>query len=84
MDIIVVIKICVQYFCLDKNQVSETLYSKFVRCQSAYQLQNRKILLTLWGYKNPCGQSFLNLNFLPEKTYKLINTGVNREIKSQH
>ena len=84
MDIIVVIKICVQYFCLNKNQVSETLYSKLIRCQNAYQLQNRKILLTLSGYKNPCGQSFLNWNFLPEKTYKLINTGVNRERKSQH
>ena len=84
MDIIVVIKIWVEYFCLGKNRVFEILYSKFIRCQSAYQLQNRKILLTLWGYKNPCGQSFLNLNFLPEKTYKLINTRVNTERKSQH
>ena len=84
MDIIVVIKIWVEYFCLGKNQASETLCPKLVRCQSAYQLQNLKILLTLWGYKNPCGQSFLNLNFLPEKTYKLINTGVNTERKSKH
>ena len=40
-----------------QNQASET------SVQSLYQLQNFKILLTLWGHKNPRGQNIWNWNF---------------------
>ena len=61
-------KIWLEYRCLGKNKASETFYSKFIRCQSPYQLQNVKTLLTLWGHKNPHGQNFWNLIFLSEKS----------------
>ena len=48
---------------MDKNQASETFCSKFGRCQSPKQLQNLKILLPLWGHKNPYQQNVWNLNF---------------------
>ena len=65
-------KIWVEYYCLGKNQASETFCSKFIRCQIPNQLQNLKILLTLWGHKNPCGQNFRNLNFffLKRQSYR--------------
>ena len=55
-------KIWVEYYCLGKNQASETFCSKFIRCKSPCQLQNLKILWTIWGDKNPCEQNFWNLN----------------------
>ena len=56
-----------EYYCLGKNQASETFCSKFIKCQSSYQLQNLEILSTLWGHKNPCGQNFWNLFFFTSK-----------------
>ena len=53
----------VQYYCLDKNQVSKTFCSKFISSQIPYQPQNLKILLKIWGHKKPRGQNFWNLNF---------------------
>ena len=53
----------VQYYCLNKNQVSKTFCSKFIRSQIPYQLQNLKILLKIWGHKKPSGQNFWNLIF---------------------
>ena len=65
-------KIWVEYYSLGKNQGSETFCWKFIRCQSPYQLQNLKTLLTLWGHKNPHGQNFGNLNFfyLKSQSYR--------------
>ena len=53
---------------MGKNQASEMFCSKLIRCKSPCRLQNLKILLILWGHKNPCGQNFWNWNFfIPEK-----------------
>ena len=64
-------KIWVEYYSLGKNQASET----FIRCQSPYQLQNLKTLLTLWGHKNPHGQNFrdLKLFYLKSQSYRYYN-----------
>ena len=51
-----------------KIRHTETSSSKFIGCQSPYQLQNLKILSTLRRHKNPHGQNFWNLNFLSKKT----------------
>ena len=65
IDINVVISIKYEWntVVLEKNKASEIFYSKFIRCQSPYQLQNVKTLLTLWGHKNLHGQNFWNLIF---------------------
>ena len=59
-----------EYYCLDENHASRTRSSRFVRCQSPYQLQNLKILSTFQGHINPHGQNFLEFDFfLCEKTW---------------
>ena len=65
-------KIWVEYYCLGKNEASDTFCSKFIRCQSPYQLQNLKTLLTLCWHKNSHGQNFWNLNFfyLKSQSYR--------------
>ena len=65
-------KIWVEYFCLAKNEASETFCSKFIRCQSPYQLKNLKTLLTVCGHRNLHGQNFWNLNFfyLKSQSYR--------------
>ena len=65
-------KIWVEYYCLAKNQASETFCWKFIRCQSPYQQQNLKTLFTRSGHKNPHGQNFWILSFfyLKSQSYR--------------
>ena len=50
MKVVISKKIWVEYILL--------FGQKSIRCQSLYQLQNLKILLTIWGNENPHGQNF--------------------------
>ena len=52
-----------EYYWLGKNQASETFCSKFIKCRCLHQLQNFKILSTLWVHKNPRGQNYWDLIF---------------------
>ena len=70
----------VQYYCLNKNQVSKAFCSKFIRSQIPYQLQNLKILLKIWGHKKPSGQNFWNLIFFFIWKGKVIDT-ISKKIK---
>ena len=66
-------KIWVEYYCLGESETSETCCAKFNQmCQSPYQVQNLKILLTLWDHKNPHRQNFCNLIFFIDRIRKKI------------
>ena len=60
-------KIWMDYYCLGKNHASETLCSKFIRCQNPYQLQNF-IFFNSSGAQKPTWAKFLEFEFfLAEK-----------------
>ena len=77
-------KIWKEYYRLGKNYASETVSSKFIRCQNPYQLQNLKIFSTFHEHKNPHGQNFWNLFFYLKRQGYIVITRAKIKLGSHH